>query len=142
MQSRSFRLAVGLLCMTCLDNGLAAAEEEKGKVIAASEARKHVDQTLTVEMTVESSRLLADRGLCFLNSQKDFRDERNFTAVLLRSVLDKLKADGVADPVTHYQGKKLKVNGKITLYEGRPQIRVEDSKQIELIKDAAKKETK
>ena len=42
--------------------------EAKIPVIKAADALKHADQNCTVEMTVQASRHLLDRNICFLNS--------------------------------------------------------------------------
>ena len=43
-------------------------QEPEVKVIKPSEAAEHVGKKVQVEMIVESSSLLKDRDLCFLNS--------------------------------------------------------------------------
>src|SRR5262249_24532344 len=131
---QALRVSGVLLTIALLSGFPVLAEDEKPKLVPVAEAAKHVDQTVTAQMTVESSRLLAGRGLGFLNSHKDYKDEHNFTAVLQRDVLDKLKTAGIDDAAAHYQGKKIRVTGKVGVYEGRPQIRVEDPKQLELVK--------
>lgn len=134
----SFRVAVVLL-LPVAAAGHVRAEEEKPKVVPLAEAAKHVDQTVTVELTVQSSRLLAGRNICFLNSERDFRDAKNFTVVILREGLEKFKAANIADPAAHYQGKKIRVTGKVSLRDEKPQIRLEEPKQIEPVKEERKK---
>jgi DNA/RNA endonuclease YhcR with UshA esterase domain len=123
------QFAVLLISLTCF-----GAEEPK--VITPAEAAKHVNETVTVEMTVQSSRLLADRSICFLNSHKDFREEGNFAVVILREAIEAYKAAEVADPAAHFQGKKIRVTGKVTQRDDKLQIRVEATKQLVLVKEA------
>lgn len=48
------------------------------KVLASAHARKKVGETVTVEMTVKASKdRLEKRGEVYLDSEEDFRDEKN-----------------------------------------------------------------
>jgi alkaline phosphatase D len=98
----------------------------------AAEAMKHLDKEWTVTMQVAGTG--KSRRLVFLNSLKEFRDKRNFTVVLqMKSLRGALKKAGITDPATHYRGKKVRVTGKVTLYNKRPQIVVTDLKQIRIV---------
>ena len=105
------------------------------KRITADEASKHISQKCIVEMRVKSSRHLADRGICFLNSQKNHRDKKNFTVVIRRAGLKAFKEKKIEQPAKQYRGKKIRVTGKIELYSNkRPQIIVKNPEQIEIVK--------
>ena len=112
-----------------------AVQADEPRVIPLTEAAKHVDQNCTIEFTVNSSRLLADKNICFLNSERDHRDEKNFTAVVMKDGLEKFRTAGIADPATHFQGKKIRVTGKVALHEQKPQIVVNEASQITLVKE-------
>lgn len=99
--------------------------------LSPEEAAKKVDQQVTLRMEVKSASL---RGaVCFLNSEQDFRDPKNFTIFLGTSVLEKLKAAGVADPEAHFRGKQVRVKGKVTLRNDRPQIALRDADDIQVV---------
>ena len=52
---------------------------------------------------------------------------------LPRETVAKFKEARVDDPAAHFKGKTILVTGKVTLYQERPQIRVEDPKQIQVV---------
>ena len=106
--------------------------------VAAEQAAKHIGEKVAVEMHVKSSRYLAGPGICFLNSCKYHRDAKNFTAVIMERGLAALKATGVNRPAKRYRGKKIRVTGRIELYQRRPQIMIETAKQIMIIKPKKK----
>jgi alkaline phosphatase D len=104
-----------------------------GKNLAA-EAAKHVGKEWTVEYTVAAVGANKTKSLYYLNSEKDFRSEANFNAVLdMKALAADLKAAGVTNPPKHYVGKKVKVTGTVTLFNDRPQIMVKSLKQVQVI---------
>ena len=88
----------------------------------------------TVEFTVESARKLPGKAVCFLNSCRDHRDEKNFTVMIFKGGLDRLKADGIESPAEHFEKATIRVRGVIEDRDGRPQIVVEEPGQITLVK--------
>jgi len=96
-------------------------------------AAAHVGKWCVVTMQVESSRLMADAGRCYLNSRKDHRDKENFTAVIFRQGLEKFAKADVPDPAARFLGKTIRVTGTVELYKEKPQIKVELVDQIEQI---------
>ena len=142
-----------------------AGNRDKVPRIAAEEAGKHVDETVIVEMRVKSSRYLEGPGICLLNSCKNYRDAKNFTVVLMERGLTALKGEKpypshagspppsgkaaarsnsetsaakIDKPARHYRGKKIRVTGRIELYQSRPQITVERAEQIAIVKPKKK----
>jgi hypothetical protein len=73
-------------------------------------------------MEVKSSALRL--GVCFLNSEEDFRDAKNFTVFLDKDALQKFKEAKIDDPAAHFKGKTVQVKGKVKLYRDRPEIAV------------------
>ena len=120
-----------------------ASEQVKPKRIAIETAGDHVNQLVIIEMTVKSSYLKSDRSICFLNSEKNYRDAKNFPIVIKgeKAIERFVKAD-IADPARHFFGKKIRVTGKIQLHHEKPQILVADVKQIEVQKQAEAKDKK
>src|SRR5262245_7139494 len=98
---------------------LALAEDEP-KPIGPAEAAKKVNEAVTLQMEVKSAALR--EGVCFLNSEEDFRDAKNFTVFIDKKALAKFKEAKVEDPPAHFKGKTVQVKGKVTLYRDRPQI--------------------
>jgi DNA/RNA endonuclease YhcR with UshA esterase domain len=118
---------------------LAAAGAQEGtKTVSPEEAAKKVNETVTLRMVVKSATL---RGVCFLNSHEDYKDDKNFTVFLPREAVEKFKEAKVDDPAKHFKGKTILVTGKVTLYREKPQIRVEDPKQIRLAEKQEEKKS-
>jgi exonuclease III len=101
--------------------------------IAAAEARQHVNETKTVEMIVRSGRRLDGKEICFLNSEEDHRDKKNFTAVFFTDGLNSFKAAGIPDPAAHFLNKRIQVTGRISLRQDACQINITDPAQIKIV---------
>ena len=104
-------------------------------MVAAPEAKNHIDARCTVEMTVRSSKNAAPRREYYLDSEEDFHDEKNFAVVISYDHADLFKKAGIDDPSEHYKGKKLRVTGKVIRENDQIRIRVEDPKQIKIVED-------
>jgi DNA/RNA endonuclease YhcR with UshA esterase domain len=127
-------VAGGVACWSGMTLGQRVAEPPT-VVVAADEAGRHVGKECVVEMVVAASRLLTDKEMCFLNSHADHRDSDNFTAVIFRDALARFAADGIKDPAAHFRDKKIRVRGRIEEHQGRPQIKVEQPGQIEVVEE-------
>ncbi|HWB00935.1 MAG TPA: hypothetical protein VG713_20730 [Pirellulales bacterium] len=125
---------VGFVAITAAALAARGADEATN-VVPAAEARSHVGEKCTVEMTVEGGRKLAAKGPCILNSMRNFRDKDNFSVIMFAEALDKYKEVGVQDPSEHLYGKKIQVTGKIELYKEQPQIKVTDPDEIKLVEE-------
>lgn len=101
--------------------------------VAASGALAQVGKRARVELVVESSRLMADRRTCFLNSKKNHRDAGNFTVVIFREGLGRFAEAGIDDPAEHFSGRTIRVRGLVAERDGRAQIVVETPDQIEVV---------
>ena len=99
--------------------------------------RKFVDKEVTIEFVVQSSRTLDNRSFSFLNSEKSYRSDKNFTAAITKDGLQLFADKDVKDPAEHFKGKKVRVTGKVTLHRGRPQIKVEKPDQLRVVKSDA-----
>jgi DNA/RNA endonuclease YhcR with UshA esterase domain len=107
-----------------------AAADDAAKPISPEEAAKQVNEKVTVKMEVKSAAL---RGsVCFLNSQEDFKDAKNFTVFIAKDALQKFQEAKIDDPAAHFKGKTILVTGKVTLYQEKPQIAVEGPDQIKV----------
>lgn len=108
--------------------------ETDAKVVASDEARNHVDETCTVEMTVRSTKNAVPRKEYYLDSEEDFRDEKNLAVVIAHDHADRFRQAGIDDPSVHYKGQKIRVTGKVIREAEQVRIRVDAPDQIQLVK--------
>jgi DNA/RNA endonuclease YhcR with UshA esterase domain len=106
------------------------ADDPPAKPVAPADAAKKVNEKVTVEMEVKST---GGKEASFLNSEADYKDDKNFTVFIPEAALEKFKKAKIDDPKTHYKGKTVRVTGTVTLYREKPQIKVEDPAQIEVV---------
>ena len=107
--------------------------------ISPSDAKSHVGKKCVLEFKVESSILLKDKHICFLNSQANHRDEANFSVVIVGEESLKRFADKeMSDPAASYRGKTIRIEGVISLHRGSPQIKVDSPDEIKVIEDVSK----
>ena len=115
-------------------SGAALGAEPDAKVVASDEARNHVDETCTVEMTVRSTKNAVPRKEYYLDSEEDFRDEKNFAVVISHDHADRFRQAGIDDPSVYYKGQKVRVTGKVIREAEQVRIRVDAPDQIVLVK--------
>jgi hypothetical protein len=133
--ARASQLALALFAASQLAIASPARDDDAkktDKVVPASEARNHVGKECTVLMTVKASKNAAPRKTYFLDSEEDFRDEKNFCVVISYDHADKFREAGIDDPAAHYKDKTIRVTGKVIEEDDQIRIRVEDPKKIEL----------
>ena len=100
--------------------------------ISTADAAKKINEKVTVELTVQATGGRGNR--LFLNSEKNFRDAKNFTIVLdMPKAGEKFKAMKIDEPLKYYTGKTLQVTGTVAEYMGRGEIIVSDPEQIKVI---------
>jgi DNA/RNA endonuclease YhcR with UshA esterase domain len=105
--------------------------EDKPKPIGPTEAAKKVNEEVTLQMEVKSSALR--ESVCFLNSEEDFKDAKNFTIFIDKDALAKFKEAKIDDPAAHFKGKTVQVKGKVMLYRDRPEIKVSGPEAITVV---------
>jgi hypothetical protein len=116
--------------------GLAVLRPAAGDTgpLTPTEAIKKVNEEVTVQMLVKASKnRLEKRGEIYLDSEEDFRDEKNLGIVITKTGAAKFKEAGVEDPAAHFKGKTIRVKGIVILKEKRPRIEVEDPNQIRIV---------
>ena len=96
--------------------------EDLPRPIGAAEAAKKVNEDVILQMEVKSTTLR--EGVCFLNSEDDYKSTKNFTVFVDKKALAKFKEAKIDDPASHFKGKTIEVKGKVTLYRDRPEIKV------------------
>lgn len=100
--------------------------------VSPVEAAAMVGQEVTLEFQVQSTGGVGSRT--FLNSAADHRDNANFTVVLEKSALEELAKDPVVGSAKEYfQGKAIRVKGKVEEYRSRPQIKVTKANQVQIL---------
>ena len=114
--------------------GLADDEKTPG-LVSAPDAKNHVGQQCTVEMTVRSSKNAAPRREYYLDSEEDFHDEKNFAVVISYDHAEAFQKAGIDDPADHYKGKRLRVTGTVIHENDQIRMRVEKPKQIKVVDD-------
>jgi DNA/RNA endonuclease YhcR with UshA esterase domain len=127
------RLAMLVMLCGCLHLTLAAGQEKKEapKPIGPVEAAKKVDEQVVVLMEVKSAKLT--KSACFLNSEDDFKDKKNFTIYIDKDALAKFKEAKIDDPAAHFKGKTIEAKGKVMLYKDRPEIKLAGPAEIKIV---------
>jgi hypothetical protein len=124
-------LAAGVLAAVAC---MAVAAEDKP--LTPVEARKKVGAKITVEMTVRAAKdRLEKRGEIYLDSEPNFKDEKNFAVVITRAGAASLKAAGIEHPADHFKDKKIRASGTVKEVDKIPRIEIDEVKHIRLVKD-------
>src|SRR5262245_53726563 len=114
--------------------GLPALGANEDKPLAPVEARKKVGKEITVRMEVKSAKdRLEKRGEIYLDSEEDFKDEKNFAVVITKKGAASLKESGIANPADHFKGKTITAKGTVKEVDGVPRIEIDDAKQIRVV---------
>jgi hypothetical protein len=107
---------------------------DEGKPLTPVQARKQGGKKITVEMTVQAAKdRLAIRGEIYLDSEKDFHDEKNFAVVITPDGAASLKAAGIDNPAQHFKDKKIRATGTVKEVSRIPRIEIDDARQIRLV---------
>jgi DNA/RNA endonuclease YhcR with UshA esterase domain len=120
MQS-PFHISVGALALTVLATPVTCQT-----VIKPEDAANHVGQTLVVEGTVAKVSASQRSATTFLNFCAPY-PEQCFTAVIFQSARPLF-----TDP-QGWEGKKMRVSGRVRLYKGKPEIVLEKPSQIQSV---------
>ena len=128
--------------LTLLVSGLVViqAAAEEAKPLTPVEAIKKVNEEVTVQMFVKATKNRLEKwGEIYLDSEEDFRDEKNLGVVVTKTGAAKFKEVGVDDPAVHFKDKTIRVKGKVLLKEERPRIEVDDPNQIQIVERGKEK---
>jgi hypothetical protein len=89
---------------------------------------------VTVQMLVKATKnRLEKRGEIYLDSEENFRDEKNLGIVITKNGAAKFKKAGVDDPAAHFKDKTIRVTGTFIIKDKRPRIEVDDPEQIQIV---------
>ena len=122
------RLTAILLALVLV--AAASSDDTPAKPLTPAEAAKKLNEKVTIEMEVKST---GGTSVCFLNSEEDFKDSKNFTVFIPEEAVEKFKKAKVDDPKSFYKGKTVHVTGTVTTYREKPQIKLEDPDQIKVV---------
>lgn len=92
------------------------------KTIDIKDIAKHIGETVTICDSVYTTRALPN--LTLINLGAEF-PKQLLTAVIYKADLEKFK-----EPEKLYLNKKVCITGKVVLYNDKPQIVINDPKQI------------
>lgn len=104
--------------------------QDAPKPLTPAEAAKKLEMKVTVEFEVKST---GGNNNNYLNSHADYKDAANFTIFIPKAALAKFAAAKIEKPIDYYKGKTIQVTGTVTLFEQKPQIKVEDPAQIKVV---------
>ena len=122
---RPFGMLLGLVVIPAL-----LAAEQAGRLLSPTEAAKKVNEKVTVEMEVKS---VGNKDNWFLNSESDYKSDKNFTVFIPKEVVEKFKKNKIEDPEAQFKGKTIQVTGTVILYEKKPEIKIEEPDQIKIV---------
>jgi DNA/RNA endonuclease YhcR with UshA esterase domain len=100
--------------------------------LTPQEAINRINEQVTVEMLVKAAKNCQYCSQVFLDSEADHHDPKNF-AVALTETGKGIREAKVDDPAGYFKGKAIRVTGVVTMKDKRPQIEVDDPKQIEMV---------
>ena len=105
--------------------------------IRPEQARQYVGQKVRVTLEVRGAKHSLHRKTTFLDSERDFRDEKNLGIAISEQGVEALgQSLGFTDAVTFFLGKSIQVSGTIELQEGRPYLPVDAVEQIQVVDPA------
>jgi hypothetical protein len=115
-------------------DGVTTAQADEPKVIKATEARNHVGETCSITFKVRHTKHGVNRKTYFLDSEEDFKSDKNLGVQISETVAATLKEKkSVTDPHVYYADKTIRVVGKIFLQEDRPYLTIEKPEDIDLV---------
>ena len=109
-----------------------AADEAPARVIPAAEAKAHLGERCTVELTVKLAVHVPDRAY-YLDSDADYQAPKNVAIVIAEPDVEAFRKAGIADPTVYYKGKTIRVTGLLIFQSEQVRIRVDDPKQIAVV---------
>jgi hypothetical protein len=88
-------------------------DNKEPKLIPATEAKDHIGERCTAEMTVKASKNASHRRIYYLDSEEEYRDSKNFAVVITYDDAEKFKPMGIDGLSEHYRGRTIRVIGKV-----------------------------
>jgi DNA/RNA endonuclease YhcR with UshA esterase domain len=100
--------------------------------LSPQEAAGRIGEHVTVEMLVKAAKNCGHCSQVFLDSEADHHDPKNLALAVTETGKAKFKDMRIDDPAGHFKGRVIRVTGVVSLKENRPQIEVDDPRQIEM----------
>jgi hypothetical protein len=119
------RVATAALLLAGVIAGAIARPGVPAEIVDAADASAHVGSAVTIEGDVATARSDAN-GLVLELAPLG---EKSFRAVLVRSLLSSLPRS----PERIYEGKRVRVTGRVQRFAGRPEMVLESASQIEIV---------
>lgn len=99
----------------------------------AVEAINRINESVTVEMVVQRTKVCCCSQQVFLDSETNHRDPDNLGVVITESGRAKFSQAGIDDRTVHFGGKTIRVRGVVISKDNRPYIEVDDPGLIEVV---------
>ena len=100
--------------------------------LSPQEAAGRIGEHVMVEMLVKAAKNCGHCAQVFLDSEDDHHDPKNLALAVTEIGKTKFKDMRIDDPAGHFKGRVIRVTGVVWLKENRPQIEVDDPRQIEM----------
>ena len=97
------------------------------------EAINRVNESVTVELLVQTTKCCTGSRQAFLDSEPNHRDPKNLGVVVTETGRAKFSEAGIDDPTTHFSDKTIRVRGVVIRKEKGPYIEVNEPSQIEIV---------
>ena len=109
-----------------------AAKLPEGVITPAEALKKAKGDEVTVQFEVAGGNTVSGGKRILLNSLKDFRSDDNFTVVVNEKAMT-----GALDKATFdtFKGKTIRVKGKLSEFQKKLQIQVNDPKELEIVEE-------
>ena len=125
--------AMAPLPASALEDPKVAVEKKSNEVIQADKARDHLDKTITVELTVKSSKNADKQMRYYLDSEADYKADHNLAVVITYESAADFEKAGIKDIIAHYSDKTIQVTGKVIRESDQTRIYVTEARQIKLV---------
>ena len=99
-------------------------------VLSADEARKKLGDSVTVQFVVQGGRTVSMGKRVLLNSEKDFRSERNFTVVVENKAMT---GPYVKATIDLFKGRTVRATGLVKEFNKQLEIVVDDAKNLAVV---------
>jgi DNA/RNA endonuclease YhcR with UshA esterase domain len=101
--------------------------------LSSLEASSRINEQVTVEMEVKAAKNCQHCSQVFLDSEEDHHDPKNLAVAVTETGKMNFRGMGINDPAGHFKGQVIRVTGVVRLKDNRPQIEVDDPRQIEAV---------
>ena len=130
------RSVLGFITMAALIAAVPTRGDEPSKArptIATNVAKDHIDEMVTVSMTVNHAKDGTHRKTYYLDSEADYKGPNNLALVISYKDAESFKKAGIADIVKHFEGKVIEVTGTVIHDDNQTCIRVTAPDQIKIV---------